>query len=147
MSATPFTFLLRVRYAECDPQGVVFNGRYVEYADVAFTEFMRALIGTYNNLLEQNLDIQVVNLNCAWKASARAEDVLRITAEVTKVGTTSITIHYGLSNYETNEEVANIEVVHVMVSADEYKKQPVPDELRELLLKGAPSVLVNHAGV
>ena len=46
----PFTYLFRVRYAECDPQGVVFNGRYVEYTDVAFTEFVRTALGGYQEL-------------------------------------------------------------------------------------------------
>ena len=27
--------LVRVRYAECDAQGVVFNARYADYADLA----------------------------------------------------------------------------------------------------------------
>ena len=34
---------LRVRYAECDPQGVVFNSRYLEYFDVALTELWREI--------------------------------------------------------------------------------------------------------
>ena len=34
-----FSTLLRVRYAEIDGQKVVFNSRYLEYADVAVTEF------------------------------------------------------------------------------------------------------------
>ena len=49
----PFSYLFRVRYAECDPQGVVFNGRYVEYADVAFTEFVRSALGGYQELIDQ----------------------------------------------------------------------------------------------
>ena len=32
---TPFRYYLRVRYQECDPQHVVFNARYGDYA-VAF---------------------------------------------------------------------------------------------------------------
>ncbi len=47
-----FTHLLRVRYSECDAQKVVFNAKFVEYIDVAVTEFMRYVWGGYNTLLE-----------------------------------------------------------------------------------------------
>jgi acyl-CoA thioester hydrolase len=33
-----FVHELRVRYAECDPQNIVFNANYLVYFDVAFTE-------------------------------------------------------------------------------------------------------------
>ena len=37
-----FSFPKRVRYAECDPQGIVFNSRYLEYLDIGITEYWRA---------------------------------------------------------------------------------------------------------
>ena len=40
-----FVHPLRVRYAECDPQGVVFNGHYLAYFDIALTELWRAAFG------------------------------------------------------------------------------------------------------
>ena len=33
----PFVHRLRVRYGECDAQGVVFNANYLMYFDVALT--------------------------------------------------------------------------------------------------------------
>jgi acyl-CoA thioester hydrolase len=41
---TPFRYYLRVRYQECDPQHVVFNARYGDYADLACFELMRAAL-------------------------------------------------------------------------------------------------------
>ena len=70
-----FTFLLRVRYSECDAQKVVFNARYAEYVDIAATEFMRAIWGGYDHLLERGIDFQVVNLNINWLASAHFDEV------------------------------------------------------------------------
>src|SRR5690606_8287657 len=42
-----FTHRLRVRYSECDQQGVVFNGHYLFFYDVALTEMWRELVGEY----------------------------------------------------------------------------------------------------
>ncbi|MBW7947027.1 MAG: acyl-CoA thioesterase, partial [Sphingomonadaceae bacterium] len=41
-----FSFPKRVRYAECDPQGIVFNSRYLEYLDIGITEYWRT-VGIY----------------------------------------------------------------------------------------------------
>ena len=48
----PFTHELRVRYGECDPQGIVFNANYLLYFDVAFTELWRACVGPWQEMVE-----------------------------------------------------------------------------------------------
>ena len=57
--AEPFTHRLRVRYAECDVQGVVFNSHYLAYFDIAITELWRAALGGYEAMLDRGLDIVV----------------------------------------------------------------------------------------
>jgi acyl-CoA thioester hydrolase len=44
MARADFAFFhpLRVRWAEVDMQAIVFNGHYLTYFDVAFTEYWRA---------------------------------------------------------------------------------------------------------
>ena len=37
-----FVHELRVRYGECDPQGIVFNANYLAYFDHTVTELWRA---------------------------------------------------------------------------------------------------------
>ena len=72
----PFRFRFRVRYGECDAQGVVFNARYADFVDIAVNEYIRTLFGDYQHLLDQDLDIQVVSLTVNWKAPAKFDDVL-----------------------------------------------------------------------
>ena len=51
---------LRVRYAECDPQGIVFNSRYLEYFDVALTELWREALGSYDEpMIAEGVDLVV----------------------------------------------------------------------------------------
>jgi acyl-CoA thioester hydrolase len=84
--SSKFTLKLRVRYAECDAQQVVFNARYADYIDVAATEYIRALFGGYQNLIARGMDTQVVNMNISWKAPARFDDVLEIIVTPEKIG-------------------------------------------------------------
>src|ERR1700689_1523371 len=57
--ANTFVYRLRVRFCECDPQKVVFNGNFALYIDLAVFEFMRAL-GFGESLVKGPLDYQVV---------------------------------------------------------------------------------------
>ncbi|RLT96958.1 acyl-CoA thioesterase [Ketobacter sp.] len=142
-----FTYLLKVRYCECDAQQVVFNARYGDYVDTASTEFFRAVFGDYKNLLARGLDCQVVKQTTQWKTSARFDDVLAIAVRATQVGTSSFTLVFELLNHATGATVAQCETVYVMVHAADFTKTPVPDDIRERLLQGAPGVIINHAGV
>src|SRR6476646_4613559 len=87
----PFRYYLRVRYAECDAQKVVFNSRYAEYVDVALNEFLRAVGFDTRRLLASGLDFQLVKQTIEWKSPAQFDDVLEVDVEPVHLGTTSFT--------------------------------------------------------
>lgn len=144
---TPFTYLMRVRYYECDAQQVVFNARYGDYVDTAATEFYRAVFGDYRNLLAEGLDTQLVKQTIQWQAPAKFDDVIAITVNTQKVGNTSFQLQFTLSLYPNQSPIATCDIVYVMVHAEEFTKAPIPDHLRAKLLLGAPGVVTNHSGV
>src|SRR4051794_7001875 len=53
----PFEYELRVRYGECDPQGIVFNANYLAYFDIAVTELWREAIGSWGTLVGRGGDV------------------------------------------------------------------------------------------
>jgi acyl-CoA thioesterase FadM len=71
-----FELPLRVRYGECDPQGIVFNANYLLYFDVVFTELWRAALGPWQELKDAGVDLVVANANIDFRASARFDDEL-----------------------------------------------------------------------
>ena len=142
-----FQYLLRVRYAECDSQKVVFNGKYVEYIDIAVTEFVRVTLGDYNELIEKGIDYQVVSVTVNWKAPAHFDEVLAISVQILKMGNTSFTLQIGFYNYDTKAIVATGEITYVLVDPKEHTKMIIPPDMRGVLEEGASGVVVNHAGV
>ena len=80
------THRLRVRYGECDPQGVVFNAHYFAYFDIALTELWREAAGGYAGMMDDGIDLQVVEATARYKAPARFDDELDLTIEVTRLG-------------------------------------------------------------
>jgi acyl-CoA thioester hydrolase len=145
--APAFTLLLRVRYGECDAQHVVFNARYGDYADIAMNEFFRAVVGGYDQLLAAGLDTQVVRLVTDFRSPARFDEVLAITVETTSVGNTSFVLGMQVAQYPSGRLVATTAATYVMVTAQAHQKVRVPEDIRSLLLAGAPGVVVNQAGV
>lgn len=141
-----FTYLFRVRYSECDAQKVVFNAKYVEFMDVAITEYYRMLWGNYTFITNQGLDNQVVNVNVSWKAPALFDDIIAITVNLKKIGTTSFTYEMKFTNYQTKQLIATGEITYVMVSLNEHQKIAIPPKIRTRIEEGTAG-LINHAGI
>ena len=74
----PFVHRLRVRFHECDPQGVVFNAHYFAYFDVALTELWREAFGSYANVVQDGTDVVVVEAGATFRAPARFDDEIDV---------------------------------------------------------------------
>lgn len=142
----PFRFRFRVRYGECDAQGVVFNARYADFVDIAVNEYIRTLFGDYQHLLDQDLDIQVVSLTVNWKAPAKFDDVLEARIRAGRIGNTSFTLHLEFFRYGDGAFIADTDVTYVLIQPSVMGKVTIPDRIRTLLEKGAPGELITHAG-
>ena len=89
--APHFRYYLRVRYAECDAQKVVFNSRYSDYVDISTNEFLRA-VGLGEAVVSGELDFQLVKQTIEWKAPARFDQILEISVYASHLGNTSFTL-------------------------------------------------------
>ncbi|NQD96520.1 acyl-CoA thioesterase, partial [Pseudomonas sp. CrR25] len=99
LSRETFTFFhpLRVRWAEVDPQGIVFNGHYLTYADVAITEYFRALGIAYPaDLSRDGSDFFAIKTVLEYLAPARFDELLEIGVRVGRLGRSSLTFQLGI---------------------------------------------------
>jgi acyl-CoA thioester hydrolase len=125
------THQIRVRYGECDPQGVVFNAHYFAYFDIALTELWRDALGGYAAMMDAGVDLQVVEAAARYKAPARFDDLVDVTIEVTKLGTTSMVT--GLAIRRGDTLLVEGELAHVFVDREALTKIPIPDGIRAAL--------------
>jgi len=140
-----FRYYLRVRYAECDAQKVVFNARYAEYVDIATSEFLRAL-GFGPAFMGGPMDFQLVKQTIEWKAAARFDDVLELSMYSRHLGNTSFTLATEFRLAGGQRVIVTAETVYVLVEAHLLRKTPLPANLRAALAGGAPGVATDHAG-
>jgi acyl-CoA thioester hydrolase len=126
-----FVHRLRVRYSECDQQGVVFNGHYLFYYDVALNELWRDRIGVYHEMVARGLDVVVAEATLRFRASARFDDLLDIAMPVKHLGTTSLVI---APEFRVGDRlIADGEIRHVFVDAKTLGKTPMPEDIRAAL--------------
>ncbi|MEO7170927.1 MAG: thioesterase family protein [Sphingomonas sp.] len=128
-----FSTRLRVRYAEIDGQNIVFNSRYLEYADVALNEYWRWL-----RLAElpgwAGMEFRVARAAVDFHAPFRYDDEIDCWVRTARVGTSSITSRIELCPAASGALHTAIEMVHVHVDLATGKSQPVPAAIRQRML-------------
>jgi acyl-CoA thioester hydrolase len=120
---------LRVRYGECDPQGIVFNANYLLYFDVSFTELWREAVGPWQEMVTRGVDAVVAHADLDFRLPARFDDVLTLRAEVVRLGATAITTEIDVVRGE--ELLVKGHLRHVCVSTETWRKTELPDWVRE----------------
>jgi acyl-CoA thioester hydrolase len=119
---------LRVRFGECDPQGIVFNANYLAYFDVAVTELWREAFGSWQAMVERGVDVVVGEANLRFRAPARADELVTLRTRVARFGTTSLTLEIEL--VRDARLLVDGWLRHVCVDARTWEKTPLPDWLR-----------------
>jgi len=129
--AEPFRHRIRVRFNECDGQGVVFYANYLMYFDVAITELWREASGEgYAGMIASGTDAMVAEANIRYRASARFDDELDLVARVTRIGTTSTMTHLAAERVSDGELLAEADLRHVFIDLKSLEKTEIPDEIR-----------------
>jgi acyl-CoA thioester hydrolase len=131
----PFVHELRVRYGECDPQGIVFNANYLLYFDVAFTEMWREAVGPWQEMVSQGIDAVVGETHLSFRTPARFDDELQLRVQIARLGRTALTTEIDVLRGE--ELLLAGWLRHVCVETDTWAKTEIPDRLRDGLRRFA----------
>ncbi|WP_069863003.1 MULTISPECIES: thioesterase family protein [Pseudomonas] len=124
---------LRVRWSEVDPQGIVFNGNYLTYADVATTEYYRNLEIRYPaDLLRGGGDLFAVKSSLEYFAPARYDDWLDMGVRVARLGRSSLTFQVAI--WCEGQPLTLGELIYAYAN-DQRQSQPLPGWLRERITK------------
>lgn len=127
-----FAHRMRVRWAEVDKQGIVFNGHYLMYFDVAITEYYRALGYPYpEGLASHGTDLYVKKAEVEYHASAEYDDEIDVCARVARLGRSSF--EFAIEIYRDDQLLVSGKVVYVNADPRTRKSASVPGFLREAI--------------
>src|SRR3954466_9602450 len=127
----PFVHQLRVRYHECDAQGIVFNAHHFAFFDITLTELWREAFGSYDAMVEAGTDVVVVDAQATFHASPRFDDMLDIEMRIEKLGNTSMVSRF--EEKRDGELLVTGRMVHVFIEPEVNRKQRIPDDVRRRL--------------
>ena len=131
MARADFAFhhTFRVRWSETDAQGMVFNARYLDYADVAITEYWRAA-KLRERAGDEPLEFHVKKATVTWFAPIKPDEMIEVMARTLAVGRTSMTqlveIH-GAREDGADDLRATADLVSVFVDLSTHRPQPLPE--------------------
>jgi len=129
-----FSTLIKVRYAEIDGQKVVFNSRYLEYVDVANTEFWEAIgIGDALGAVWRDTEFHVRRAEVDYLKPFQWGDTIRAWVRIERVGTTSLILRYELTHADTGALHCVVTQVSVNVHLPTGKPAPLPEKARAFL--------------
>ncbi len=134
MARSDFAFFhsLRVRWAEVDIQAIVFNGHYLTYFDVAFTEYWRA--AELPNALVQAKDGKELfarKASIEYMAPARFDDVLELGVRCVKLGNSSM--QFAIEIYLGDQHLVTGELFYVYADTSIRKGVAIPAAWREII--------------
>ncbi|MFZ6813274.1 acyl-CoA thioesterase [Undibacterium sp. Rencai35W] len=134
MARQNFAFFhsLRVRWAEVDMQGIVFNGHYLTYFDVAFTEYWRAT-GLPNALLQasEGRELFARKATIEYMAPARFDDVLDIGVRCAAIGNSSM--RFIVEIFIGDDHLISGELCYVYADTKVRKGVAVPAQWRAII--------------
>jgi acyl-CoA thioester hydrolase len=131
--AEAFVHTMRPRFSECDRQGIVFNGHYLDYFDCNITELWRAAFGSYQSVVDRGLDIVLAEVHMRYLAPARFDELLELTVAVSQLGTTSMHTRHRV----LRDGVVLVEgqLRHVMIGSTSLAKTEIPNWMRDGLAR------------
>ncbi|HVV10648.1 thioesterase family protein [Amycolatopsis sp.] len=122
---------IRVRYHECDQQGIVFNAHYLAYFDMGSLEFFREVFGSYENLRARGVDTVVAASELTYRAPSRYDDELVVEVGIEHLGRTSLILAFTI--VRGDELVTTGTNRYVFVDTGNLAKTAPPDDVREKL--------------
>lgn len=121
---------MRVRWSEVDPQGVVFNGHYMTYADTAVTEYWRALALPYQRIPALfGGELFVRHAELSYRASAYYDDWLEVYVRGARIGRTSLAISCRIK--AQSQYVVDVNLVYVLADPQVKQALEIPPMFRE----------------
>lgn len=121
-----------MRYAETDQMGVVYHANYLIWLEVARTDLIRARGISYADLERQGYALAVAEATIRYRAAARYDDEVIVTATLREVRSRSLRIDYEVTRASDATLLAT--AYTALVSIDTTTERPValPAPIRAL---------------
>ena len=123
---------IRVRYAETDQMGVVYNGNYAQYFEIGRVEMLRSMGTTYKMMEASGVMLPVRKLEINFIKPAAYDDLLTIFTYIKEQPTTKLIFGHEIFN-ESGTLLTTGTVQLVFVSIETGRPIKAPNAFLEVL--------------
>jgi 4-hydroxybenzoyl-CoA thioesterase len=130
----------RIRFADCDPAGIVFYPQYfVMFNGLVEDWFNDELHVGYTDLVTvRRIGLPTVRLEAEFKAVSRLGDPVRLSLGVERLGSRSLTLRLSCTGEHGPDDVRmSLRQVIVTTSLQTHKSIEVPTDLRDAVARFA----------
>lgn len=91
---------VRARYSETDQMGIVYHAHYLPWCEIGRTELIRRLWKPYAEVEQEGVLLAVTDVTLRYHASARYDDLVRITTSLEQVRSRAVAFTYLIERVE-----------------------------------------------
>lgn len=113
MNMTKSRSTIRVRYQETDQMSVAWHGNYVQWFEVARTDWLRMENLSYRDLEDGGIMLPVLRVGCEYLHSAHYDDLLYVDAMIKEYNGLRLTFGYSVLLADGEKLLATGETEHV----------------------------------
>ncbi len=125
MPAISYDYALRVYYEDTDAGGIVYYANYLKFIERARTEWLRELGIHQAIFLERKLGFVVRKVEMENLASAKLDDMLKVTSTIVTLKRASLVFHQEVTN-QTGQRLCVASVCIVCVNFNTNKPCAIP---------------------
>lgn len=136
MARSDYSFFhpFRVRYAEIDAQGIVFNSHYLIYIDTAVYEYFRALPFDFGEYIARTgKDFHTVHIGLDFISQTTFDERVEVGVRTSKIGNSSLSFEVEIFGRLQDEARVRGGLVWVHADPKTKKSMPLPGELIDLI--------------
>jgi 1,4-dihydroxy-2-naphthoyl-CoA hydrolase len=121
---------------DTDMMGILYFARQFRFAHDALEDFFASEGFSFDKLIHDfPFLFVIVHAEADYYKTLRLGEALEIHVSIEKIGNSSMTLLYDIFRKPNLEQVGRVKTVHVALDAATRVKCPVPDFVREQLLK------------
>jgi len=126
----------RIRFAECDPAGIVFYPQYFVLFNGLVEDWIDCLLpevgGFAGTIAKEHCGLPVVRLEAEFKAISRMGDEVVLSLDVTRLGHKSLTLALACCDRTGQPRMQAVQTI-VTTSLDTHAAITIPNYLRRAL--------------
>lgn len=123
-----FSYNVRVYFSDTDAGGIVYHARYLDFAEHARTEALRAVFaGSQNELLKSDTAFVVKSINISYEKPGYLDDELKVETVVSEAKRFSCIFTQTVKRGE--DVLAVIETKVACISVSRKRPQVIPPEV------------------